>query len=115
MEELVGFCSAELVVNPTNDSLNRRTQHLVQPNLGIINPLRNHLRSHHCFPSQHLSNPPLATHVLSQRVCVEGVRGDFLVAGAGTHVRTRVEEHQEISFEDPTTDECKPPIMPNKL
>jgi len=97
VEELVGFCSSledaekkwlgktvkrrekgktyELVINPTNNSFNSRTQHLMQPNVPIIHSSRNHLRIHHISPSQHLSDPPLSTNVLSQSVCVEGVRG----------------------------------------
>ena len=97
VEELVGFCGSlkdaekrwlgtavkrrgkektyKLVINPANNSLNSRTQHLVQPNVPIIHSSRNHLRIHHISPSQHLSDPPLSTNVLSQSVCVEGVRG----------------------------------------
>ena len=114
MEELVGFCGSlrgaekkslgtavkrrgkvktyELVINPTNDSLNSRTQHLVQPDVPIIHSSRDHLRIHHISPSQHPSDPPLSTNVLSQSVRVEGVRGYVRVVGTRIYVWTRVEE-----------------------
>jgi len=92
VEELVGFCGSELVINPANDSLNRRTQHLMQPNMPIIHSFRNHLWIRHIFPSQHPSDPPLSTNVFSQSVGIEGVRGDVRVVGTGIYIWTRVEE-----------------------
>jgi hypothetical protein len=101
MEELVCFCGAlenirmrrlstmiksrregenhgkwetyELVINPTNDTLNCRTQHLMQPNMSTIPFLRARLRIHHCFPFQHPSDSPLPTDVFPQSVGVESV------------------------------------------
>ena len=90
----------ELVINPTNNSLNRRTQHLMQSNMSIVRSLRNHLRIHHRLPFQHIPNPPLPTDVFPESVCVEGVRGDVRVVRARVYVWTRVEEHKEVGFED---------------
>jgi len=92
----------ELVINPTKNSLHRCTQHLMQPNVSIIGSLRNHLWIHHRFPFQHLSDSPLPTDVLPQSVGIKGVRGDVRVIGAGVDVWTRMEEHQEVGFEDST-------------
>jgi len=93
----------ELVINPTNNSLNRRAQHLMQSDIPIIRSLRKHLRIHHRFPFQHLSNPPLPTDVFPESVGVESVRGDLRVVCAGVYVWTRVEEHKKVGFEDPAT------------
>lgn len=83
----------ELVINTPNDSFNRRTQHLMQPNMSIIRSLRNHLWIHHISPFQHLSDPPLSTNVFSQSIGIESVRGDIRVVGTGIYVWTRMEEH----------------------
>ena len=117
MEQLVGFCGSlqdteikwfsiaikrggqgkkatyELVIDPTNNGLNCRTQHLMQPDMPAIRFFNNHLRIHHRSPFQHLSDPPLSTNVFSQSVGIEGVRGDVRVVGTGIYVWTRVEEH----------------------
>ena len=91
----------ELMINPTDDSLNRHTQHLMQPNLSTTHSFHTHLRIHHRLPSQHLPNSPLSTDVFPQSVGIESIRGDVRVVGSGIDVWTRVEEHEEVSFEDP--------------
>ena len=106
MEELVGFRGAlwkirerdssrkgggrrglrktyELVINPTDNSLDRCTQHFVQPDVCIIHPLRNRLRIYHRSPFEHLPDPPLPTDVFPQSIRVERVRGNFLIVGTG--------------------------------
>jgi len=60
-----------LVINPANSSLNRRTQHFMQPNVPIIHLLRNYLWIRHTPPPRHPSDPQLSTNVLSQNVVVE--------------------------------------------
>lgn len=114
VEELMGFRGAELVINATNDSLNRRTQHLMQPNIRTVPSLRDHLRIQHLFPFQRLSDSPLPPNVFTQSIGVESVQGDLLVIGAGANVRTRVEEHQEICIEDSATSKSESSIMPNE-
>ena len=121
MEELVGFHGAlqvvhergdgdrgrwrthELIINPTNNGLDSRTQHFVQPDICIIPLPHNTLWIHLRLPFQHPSDPPLPTDVFPQSVRVESVRSNFLVVSAGIYVWTRVEEHQKISMEYPTT------------
>lgn len=102
-EEIRKRKAHELVIDPTGNSLNRRTQHFMQPNVYVVHPFRSHLWIDHRFPFQHPSDPPLPTNVFTQRVCVECVRSDLLIVGTGIQVWTRVEEHEKISMEDPTT------------
>jgi len=82
-----------LVINPANSSLNRRTQHFMQPTVPIIRLLHNYLWIHHTPPPRHLSDTTLSTNVFPQNVSVEGVRGDIHLVGTGIDVWTRAEEH----------------------
>jgi len=66
------------VVNPTNNSLNRRTQHLMQLSVSIVGSFRNYLRTGHRFPFQHL---PIPNDVFHRGVGVDGIR-DIHVVGA---------------------------------
>ena len=47
------------VIKPANSSLNRRTQHFMQPNVPIIHLLRNYLWIRHTPPPGHRPDPRL--------------------------------------------------------